>query len=187
MAVTTLDAKTALIVIDLQKGIATYPVAHPLAEVLWNTCALAEAFRRRALPVMLVNVVGRPKGRAEQVRALAQMPPDFAELLPELNRQPEDHLLTKQTAGAFTGTGLEAYLKSHGVTQVVLAGVATSMGVEMTARHAFELGFNVTFAVDAMTDVDAEAHDNSIARIFPRIGETGTTRQVIALLGGVDA
>jgi nicotinamidase-related amidase len=90
--------------------------------------------------------------------------------------------VTKQTWGAFTGTDLAAHLKALGVTQVVFAGVATSIGVESTARHAYELGFNVTLAVDAMTDLNSEAHSNSITRIFPRLGETGTTQEIIHLL-----
>ena len=90
--------------------------------------------------------------------------------------------MTKHTPGAFTNTGLEAHLRALGVTQVVIVGVATSNGVEITARQAYELGFNVAFATDAMTDLHAEAHDYSITRIFPRIGETGTTREIIDLL-----
>ncbi len=90
--------------------------------------------------------------------------------------------MTKRTWGAFTNTDLEAYLKARSVTQVVIAGVATSIGVESTARFAHELGFHVTLAVDAMTDLTADAHDNSVARIFPRLGETGTTDEIIALL-----
>jgi nicotinamidase-related amidase len=99
-----------------------------------------------------------------------------------LNQQPSDHLVTKRTRGAFTGTDLEQYLKSEGVTQVVITGVATGSGVESTARHAHELGFNVTLAVDAMTDMSAEVHDNSVQRIFPGIGETGTTTEILELL-----
>ena len=75
------------------------------------------------------------------------------------------------------------HLKKLGVTQVVIAGVATSIGVESTARYAHELGFNVTLAVDAMTDMNADAHTNSVTRIFPRLGETGTSREIIDLLG----
>jgi nicotinamidase-related amidase len=63
-----------------------------------------------------------------------------------------------------------------------VVGVATSAGVESTARQAHELGFNVALAIDAMTDLDADAHHNSVARIFPKLGETGTTRQLIDLL-----
>ncbi|HEY3952612.1 MAG TPA: isochorismatase family protein, partial [Streptosporangiaceae bacterium] len=73
-------------------------------------------------------------------------------------------------------------LESLGVTQVVLTGISTSSGVESTARDAHELGFNVTLAVDAMTDTRPASHDYSIGFVFPRIGETGTTDQVIDLL-----
>ena len=75
----------------------------------------------------------------------------------------------------------EAPAEDLGVTQVVIAGVATSIGVESTARHAHEHGFHVTLAVDAMTDMNADAHHNSITRIFPRLGETGTTQEIIEL------
>ena len=182
MAVTTLDPKTALVVIDLQKGIVALPTIHPIAEVVQRAGELADAFRRRGLPVVLVNVDGGAPGRTEQPRPRADSLPGWTDLVPGLNRQPQDHLVTKRTWGAFTNTDLEAFLRAAGVTQVVLAGVATRAGVESTARHAYELGFNVTFALDAMTDMDAEAHHNSVTRIFPRLGETGTTREIIGLL-----
>jgi len=107
----------------------------------------------------------------------------WTDLVSELNRQPQDHLVTKRTWGAFTNTDLEAHLKSLGITQVVITGVATSAGVESTARHAHELGFNVVLAVDAMTDMNADAHHNSLVRIFPRLGETGTTQEILDLIG----
>lgn len=182
MALTTLDAKTALVVIDLQRGIVALPTAHPTAEVVKRSTTLADAFRRHGLPVVLVNVAGGAPGRAEQARHSGDFPADFAELVPEVNQQPSDHLVTKRTWGAFTNTDLEAYLRQQGVTQVVLVGVATSIGVESTARFAHELGFNVSFAVDAMTDLNADAHTSSITRIFPRLGETGTAQDVLDLL-----
>lgn len=182
MALTTLDAKTALVVIDLQKGIVALPTAHPTGEVVKRAAMLTEAFRRHGLPVVLVNVAGAAPGRADQTGPKGDFPPGFADLLPELNQQPSDHRVTKRTWGAFTNTDLEAYLCKQGVTQVVLLGVATSIGVESTARYAHELGLNVTLVVDAMTDMHLDAHNNTIARIFPRVGETGTTQEVLELL-----
>lgn len=182
MPLTTLDPKTALIVIDLQKGIMALPTAHSTADVAQKAGRLADAFRRHALPVVLVNVAGGAPGRAEQSRKLDGLPADWTELTPELNAQPGDHRITKRTWGAFNHTDLDALLKREGVTQVVILGVATSIGVESTARFAHELGYNVTLAIDAMTDMQAEAHANSIARIFPRLGETGTVDEIIALL-----
>ena len=186
MSITILDPKTALIVVDLQKGIVALPMAHPADDVLRNASTLADAFRRRGLPVVLVNVDGKPPGRVEQARNLGDLPADWTEFVPALNRQPSDHVVTKRTAGAFTNTGLEAHLKGLGVTQVVIVGVATSMGVESTARHAYELGFNVTLPTDAMTDINAENHRHSVARVFPRIGETGTTQDLLDLLPGIE-
>jgi nicotinamidase-related amidase len=187
MAITTLDPKTALIIIDLQNGIVTLPTVHPISEVVAHSRALADAFRRHGLPVVLVNVDSVPSGRTERPSSVGQLPVGWADLVPELNRQPEDHTVTKRTWGAFTNTDLEEYLKNLGVTQVVIAGVATSIGVESTARHARELGFNVTLAIDAMTDMNPDAHTNSITRIFPRLGETGTTKEILGLLDSAHA
>lgn len=182
MTISTLDARSALVVIDLQKGITGFPLVHPIDAVIKNAVALIEAYRAHGLPVVLVNVDGAPRGRAERPFTLDKMPAGWTELIPELNRQPTDHLVTKKTRGAFTRTNLEKYLKENAVTQLVIVGVATSAGVESTARQAHELGFNVVLAVDAMTDGDADAHHNSVTRIFPKMSETGTTRQAIDLL-----
>ncbi|MCA8906618.1 MAG: isochorismatase family protein [Rhodospirillaceae bacterium] len=180
MPITTLDANTALIVIDLQAGIVALPTAHPAAEVVARATELAAGFRRHSLPVVLVNVDAAPPGRTERPR------PSFGEgwtvLVPEMDQQPTDLIVTKHSWNALAETGLAETLKGLGVTQVVICGIATSIGVESTARRAFELGFNVTLAVDTMTDVSPEAHDNSIARIFPRLGETGTAREVLDML-----
>jgi nicotinamidase-related amidase len=175
MALTTLDAKTALIVIDLQRGIVALPVVHPASEIVQRSVAVLDAFRRHGLPVVLVNVAAGAPGRTDQGTHVGDFPAGFADLVPE------------RTWGAFTNTDLEAYLRKQSVTQVVLVGIATSIGVESTARFASELGLNVTLVVDAMSDMSADAHTNSITRIFPRLGETGTTQEVLALLDNTRA
>jgi nicotinamidase-related amidase len=182
MAITALDSNTALIVIDLQKGIVANPTAHLIGEAVKHAAALADAFRRHRLPVVLVNAAGGAPGRTERTRSRGKFPAGWADLVPELNQQPEDHTVTKRTWGAFTNTDLDEHLKKLGVTQVVIGGVATSIGVESTARQAHELGLNVTLAIDAMTDMSLDAHNNSITHIFPRLGETGTTSEIVALL-----
>ena len=182
MALTALDPRTALIVVDLQKGIVGLPLTHSIGEVIARARALADGFRERDLPVVLVNVAGGAPGRTEQPRPTGSRPEGWSDLIPELNRQPRDIVVTKRTWGAFASTDLEAQLKARGVTQVAIAGVATATGVESTARQAYEQGFNVTLAIDAMTDRRPEAHDYSISNIFPRLGETGTSQDIIDLL-----
>jgi nicotinamidase-related amidase len=179
---TTLDANTAIVVIDLQKGLVALPTVHPIADVISRSRALAGAFRARGLPVVLVNVAGGAPGRTEQKPPARPFPDGWTDLVAELGRQPGDIVVTKRTWGAFASTDLERQLKARGVTQLVIAGVATGTGVEATARQAYEAGFNVTLAIDAMTDTRAEAHDYSIAKIFPRLGETGTTQEILDLL-----
>ncbi|MDP9028480.1 MAG: isochorismatase family protein [Actinomycetota bacterium] len=189
MTVTALDPITALIAIDLQKGITAMPVEPSPASVIGHTVELLEAFRAHGLPVVLVNVDAGAPGRTEAARdgggpTSVMRRPGWTELVPELNAQPSDHRVTKKTWGAFHGTGLNQHLRELGVTQVVIAGIATSAGVESTARQAHELGFHVTLATDAMTDRESATHAHSIEKIFPRLGETGTTAEILELLEG---
>lgn len=182
MALTTLDPITALIVVDLQRGIVDSPSIHAIHDVVARSCALVAAFRRHRLPVVLVNVAGGAQGRTERPRPGGPFPDGWTDLIPELDRQPGDIVVTKRTWGAFASTDLESKLRSRDVTQVVIAGIATGTGVESTARQAYEAGFNVTLAIDAMTDPRPEAHDYSIANVFPRLGESGSTHAIIERL-----
>ena len=183
MHLTKLDDITALLVIDLQKGVAAMPTApYPAVEIIGRAARLARAFRERGLPVVLVNVTGRAPGRTDASPGMSARPADWAELVPELERHPDDYVVTKQRVGAFLGTPLDDYLRGRGVTQIVLTGISTSSGVESTARSAYDLGYNVTLVVDAMTDRDAEAHRHSVEKTFPRMGETAMTEDVLKLL-----
>jgi nicotinamidase-related amidase len=180
MALTELDPNTALIVVDLQKGIVNARFSAPIAPIIERSAALVGAFRKHGLPVVLVNVAGGAPGRTEEPRRHASTLPDgFIDFISELDQQASDIVLTKHSWGAFATTDLEPRLKSLGVTQVVVIGVATGTGVEATARQAYEAGFNVALAIDAMTDTRPEAHAYSIRNIFPRLGETATAEDII--------
>lgn len=182
MPLSQLDATPALVVIDLQKGVAGLPTVHPASQIIERAARLAQAFRARGLPVVLVNVTGMAPGRTEAARPPMSLPPDWSELVPELAPQPSDHLLGKQRWGAFLGTDLDGYLRGRGVTQVVLAGIATSVGVESTARDAYDLGYNVVLVADAMTDRDLQSHQHSLERVFPRLGETCGSEELLTRL-----
>ncbi|WOX14614.1 hydrolase [Streptomyces sp. N50] len=190
MALTTLDPRTALVVIDLQGGIVgapTQPYSGP--EVVARTVELADAFRAVGLPVVLVRVTfaadgaDAVPGRTEQQRAGGGARPEgWDVIVDDLAGHPGDIQITKRNWGAFHGTDLDVQLRRRGVTQIVLTGIATSIGVESTARAAHEHGYHVTLATDAMSDLDAVSHAHSIERIFPRLGETGTSAEVLELL-----
>jgi nicotinamidase-related amidase len=182
MPLSTIDPTPALVVIDLQNGILGLPTAHPADEVLGKAASLVDAFRTRNFPVVLVNVAGAAPGRTEAAAGGGALPDDWTELARELGEHPADEKITKETWGAFTGTQLHDRLRERGVTQVVLAGIATSIGVESTARSAHEHGYHVVLATDAMTDVDPESHDHSVSKIFPKLGETASTDEILAAL-----
>lgn len=181
MALTELDDRAALIVIDLQKGITGMVDSK---DVVSRSAELARAFRAKKLPVVLVNVAGRAPGRTEAgIPKGLTFPPDWTELVPELEPQASDLLVTKHRVGAFLGTNLNELLRERGVTQVFFTGVATGSGVESTARSAYDLGYNVVFVTDAMKDRDEEIHRHCVEKVFPKLGERETTEGVLKTLG----
>jgi nicotinamidase-related amidase len=121
-------------------------------------------------------------GRTDAETPKFSFPPNWTEFVPELEQQPADHIVAKQRVGAFIGTDLDDYLSQRGVTQIFLVGIAASSGVESTARSAYDYGYNVVFVTDAMTDRDAETRRHSVEKIFPRLGETDTTDNVLKVL-----
>ena len=182
MPVTTIDPNSALIIIDLQQGIAGYPLLTPLETIVERANALSDTFRRHGLPVVQVVVGEVDFGRTDTSRPRPPQPPEAMNLVAGLHDAESDDHVVKTTVGAFTSTNLEQLLRDKSVTQVVVIGVATSFGVESTVRHARDLGFNVTVATDAVTDVDPDNHARALKGIFPRMAETGTSDEIIALL-----
>lgn len=188
MPITALDARMALVVIDIQRGVVGLQTVHPASGVVERCASLAKAFRKAGKPVVLVNVEMKPEIRL-QPRADAQPParapvPDFAKIVDDLEPDPaRDIFITKRQWGAFYGTELDLQLRRRKITGIVMCGIATSIGVESTARDAYERGYNLTFASDAMSDLFEDAHRTALERIFPRIGEIGTTDEIIAKLG----
>ncbi|MDV9176642.1 isochorismatase family cysteine hydrolase [Streptomyces sp. W16] len=187
MPLTTIDPTPALVVVDLQKGLVsalTTTARQAAATTVDNATLLATGFRRHGLPVVLVNVTGRAPGRTETGATANSGAPSagWADLIDEIDVRPTDHLLTKRRRSAFHDTGLDTLLRDLGVTQIVLAGISTSSGVESTARSASDHGYHVVLATDAMADPDPEAHRHSVERVFPKLGETATTAEVVAML-----
>jgi nicotinamidase-related amidase len=180
MPLTTLDRTPALVVIDLQKGIVSGPVEH----VVPNAAVLAKSFRQHDFPVILVTVTGRAPGRTDAGGhgGTSTLPSGWADIIDELEPRPGDHLITKRRRSAFHDTGLDTLLRDLGVTQVVLVGVSTSSGVESTARSAHDHGYHVVLATDAMADHDPGSHQHSLERIFPKLGETATSAEIIEFL-----
>jgi len=183
-------ASTALVVIDLQRGIAGTPtVPYPAAEVIERAARLVGRFRERKAVVVLVHVDVGPNGElfprpiTDIERPRLASPPGWSDFVPELAPREGDIVVTKHQPSAFYGTDLEIHLRRRGVDTIVLCGISTNVGVEATARVGFEHGYNLVFASDAMTARDAELHAGSVSKFFPTIGRVRTTDEILAALG----
>ena len=181
---------TALVLIDLQRGITAFPAEpHSTTAVIANAALLAAAFRAAGAPLILVHVATSSDGRdrlhspVDEPQVRAQMPPDFAEIVPELGPREGDIVVTKRQWGAFYGTDLDLQLRRRGIVTVVLGGIATNYGVESTARDAYERGYQLVLVEDAMSARSAADHAFAVARIFPRLGRLCSSGDVIAALG----
>lgn len=173
-----LDTATALIVVDLQVGTTGNPAIQPVDEVVARGDSLARAFRARGLPVVIATVTATPPGRNDVGSQTMQLPEPLT--TPVIDVADTDIVVRRGTWSAFAGTDLQERLAD--VTQVVIAGVATSFGVESTARAAYDLGYSVLVVTDAIKDMRPAAHGASVANVFPILGETATTAEVLGLL-----
>jgi len=183
----TLDSSsTALILIDLQRGIVARPGApRSGADVLKTAMGLAECFRVAGALVVLVNVGSSPDGKDALRPPVDQppqippggFPPDFMELAEGL-KKPGDICITKRQWGAFYGTELDLQLRRRGIKTIVLGGIATNVGVESTARAAWEHGYAIVLAEDATSAMSAEMHEFAIKNIFPRLSRVTTAQNI---------
>jgi len=168
---------TALVLIDLQKGIVPSPLQpRSGAEVVTAAKALAERFRAAGGTVVLVHVtwakdyrdwpttpVDQPTSRPEGGM------PEGADQFVDGLQQDGDIVVTKRNWGAFHGTDLDLQLRRRGVKTIVLGGIATNFGVESTARTAYELNYALVIAEDCCATLSADLHAVAIKSIFPRL------------------
>ncbi len=180
--------KTALVVIDLQKGIVHGERApHTGAQVVRNASRLAKAFSDRGAFVVLVRVSSADgkdmlKPETDLKSSPVHRPEGWDSLVPELAEIKNAHVITKRQWGAFYGTDLDLQLRRRGIDTIVLCGISTSIGVDTTAREAYQHGYNQIFAEDAMTAFSKEEHEYVCKYLFPRIGKIRTSEEVVSAL-----
>ncbi|QKJ87495.1 Hydrolase [Paramixta manurensis] len=183
------SATTALVLIDLQDGILPFAGGpHAANDVVARAAKLAGKFRALNAPVVLVQVGWSPDF-AEALKQPVDAPSTHTSL-PEnwwswpsaLGVQESDIVVTKRQWGAFYGTDLELQLRRRGIDTLVLGGISTNIGVESTARNAWELGFNLVIAEDACSAGSTEQHNGSLQWIFPRIAKVRQSAEIIDAL-----
>lgn len=173
-----LTSATALIVVDLQASTLQSPFVHPSDEVVAATASLVAAFHDHDATVAYAVSTGTPPGRNAYGSERRVFPEEARALAPELKVGVADLRVERAALSAFSGTDLADQLHERGATTVVIAGVATSFGVESTARHAYDLGFNVIVATDAVTDLRIETHRHVLTAVVPAIGRVATSTEI---------
>jgi nicotinamidase-related amidase len=188
----SLDAKkTALVIIDLQHGIVRMPALapHTVADVIARTVRIAERVKARGGAIIPVNVRFSPDGADRLSQPVDQampvsagMPADWSDLVPEIAALPADVRVTKRQWSAFYGTDLDLQLRRRHIDTIILTGIATGFGVEGTGRDAWQMNYSVVFAEDAMSAPGVDLHTFAVQKIFPRLGRTRSTDEIVAAL-----
>jgi nicotinamidase-related amidase len=183
--------KTALVIIDLQHGVAGMNVApHAAAEVVANTVKIAGPLKAAGGLIVPVHVafsaggadrLSQPTDQQMQVPP-GGMPANWSEFVPEIAALPADFVITKRQWSAFHGTELDLQLRRRGIDTIILTGIATGFGVESTAREGWQHGYAIVFAEDAIAAPTAEHHRFAVEKIFPRLGRTRATADIVAAL-----
>jgi nicotinamidase-related amidase len=181
---------TALVPIDMQNGVAGHAAApHTAADVVDRVGLLAEALRRTGGFVLYVRTSFLPD-ESDALRPLIDAPrnipstrePGWDQIVDRLDRRPDEPVVTKRSFNAFHASDLDHQLRSHGIRTVIMAGISTNFGVEGTARAAYDLGYDVVFAEDAMAAGTSELHYASVNGSLPYLGRIRPTSTIVEAL-----
>ncbi len=184
---------TALVIVDLQQGVLEpEPVPFGRKDIVARAVALGRAFVEAKAPIVLTTTdfspgyADAPKGAADTPWALPHdgLPAGFATLVPEVDALPAAVRITKRQMSAFFGAELDLQLRRRGCDTVVICGVATNLGVEATARAAFDFNYNVVIASDACGSVAPGLHEFAVEKILPRIARVRRTAEIIRAFAG---
>jgi nicotinamidase-related amidase len=180
-----MTAPTALIIIDMQKGMRS-PSLPPRNNFAAedNIARLLAAWREAGQPVVNVRHISRSPA---SVFAPGQSGVEFQERFIPL---PHEHVVEKNVPDAFVNTGLERWLHARGIRHVVIAGVSTENSIEASARTAGNLGLSAVVAADACFTFDKrdfggtlrsaeEVHLMALANLDGEYAEVLSTEEVL--------
>jgi nicotinamidase-related amidase len=181
-------ARTALVMIDLQHGTVEHQLAPYTGEqVVGNCVLLAQEMRNRGgmvvyVRVLLDQLLAQPADAPLRPPATPAPPPEASQLVPDAGVEATDIVVTKRQWGAFHATELDQLLRRRGIKTIILGGVVTNYGVESTARAAFDIGYELVFAEDAMSSTSAEGHHCACRNSFRTMGRVRSTEHLLQLL-----
>jgi nicotinamidase-related amidase len=188
-------ARTAFISIDMQNGVASHDsVPNSAADVIARVSEMVDATRAGGGLVVYVRTSFLPDEsdalhpKMDVVRpAKPVRPAGWDELVPAMQPLPTEPVIIKRSFDAFFGSDLDLQLRRHGIDTIVIAGISTNFGVEGTARTAYNSGYDVVFAEDAMGTSSLAMHEGSLANVFPYIGRVRTVAEIVEAFTATEA
>ena len=181
--------QTALVLIDLEHGIVGRDLApYKGTEVVERCAQLADAVRKAGGTVVYVHVLLHeipvlPADKPSVAPGAPPPPASASELVPEAGVTAQDVIVVKRQRGAFYGTDLDLQLRRRAITTIIMGGIATNIGVESTARVAFDMGYQLVFAEDAMSTMSTEMQEFAVKQIFPTMGRVRSSAEIIKAIG----
>jgi nicotinamidase-related amidase len=191
----TLDPKkSALLIMDYQRGILERNAAADAAALLPRTARVLQAARGAGLRVIYV-VVGFRSGYPEvspnnasfsAAKGAGRFLPESpgTQIRPEVAPEPGEVTVTKHRVGAFLGTDLDMILRSNGIETLVLLGISTSGVVLSTLRYAADADYRCLVIKDCCADADPEVHACLTEKVFPRQATVISAESLLKVLGG---
>ena len=164
------NRSTALVVIDIQRGILDIPglarkreIDQALDQTVFRIGALLERARAARLAIVYVQHDGAPGHRLEPNTSGWPIRTEIAPL-------PGEPIIHKRACDAFFETRLQEELKARNVKRLVIAGCMTQYCIDTTVRRAVSLGFDVLLPADGHTTADTSnlrfeqiiAHHNAL-------------------------
>jgi ureidoacrylate peracid hydrolase len=195
--------KTALLVVDLQRGFMDSKVGHSIVpeavEIVPNVNALAHTVRKTGGTVVFIRMVADEETmrrwtvyhqdltlkarRADRLASMGEGRPG-SQLWPELQVGPADVIVDKTYFSAFMpgSSNLEEELRARGIDTVLVTGCVTNTCCESTARDAMMHNFRTIMIADANAARTDAAHNASLQNFYLSFGDVMMTAEAQAYL-----
>ena len=194
-------ARTALVVVDMQNHFVAegFPAEVPLSrEIVPAINRLARVLRAAAGKVVWIQTTATgalehwgnhhkhrmtPEHRDRRLASLDEGAAGFR-LFPALESLPGDLRVKKIKYSAFIAgsSDIDAQLRSHGVETVLIAGTATNVCCESSARDAMMLDYRVIMLADANATWSDDEHAATLNNFALFFGDVMTSDEAIARL-----
>ncbi|CXN71040.1 Isochorismatase transposase [Staphylococcus aureus] len=168
-----MSRKTALLVLDMQEGIASS--VPRIKNIIKANQRAIEAARQHRIPVIFIrlvldkhfNDVSSSNKVFSTIKAQGYAITE-ADASTRILEEEDEPIISKRRFSAFTGSYLEVYLRANDINHLVLTGVSTSGAVLSTALESVDKDYYITVLEDAVGDRSDDKHDFIIEQILSR-------------------